>query len=167
MTLDKTEIEAKSFEVVNLLKRQDDPESLSANMNWKDFEAFVQSAFAAFGYSTQRNVRLRRPRAEIDLVCSRNGLAFAVDCKHWKRTVGHSSMKGISERQLERARRLAQSQDIPRIIPLVVTLRDESLQILENGIPVVPVCRLSDFILNWDQANDQIAIVKTSEKQML
>ena len=76
-------------------------------------------------------------------------------------------MKGISERQLERARRLAQSQDIPRIIPLVVTLRDESLQILENGIPVVPVCRLSDFILNWDQANDQIAIVKTSEKQML
>lgn len=147
--------------------KQDDPESLSANMNWKDFEAFVESAFAAFGYSTQKNVRLRRPRAEIDLVCSRKGLAFAVDCKHWNRTVGHSSMKGVSERQFERARRLAESQYVERIIPLVVTLRDESLQILENGIPVVPVCRLSDFILNWDQANDQIAIVKSSERQRL
>ncbi|MDG6998042.1 MAG: restriction endonuclease [Nitrososphaerota archaeon] len=135
-------------------------------MSWKEFEAFVESAFEAFGYATERNLRFRKPRAEIDLVCTRDGLAFSIDCKHWKRTVGHSSMLGISERQLKRCSRLAERVGIERVIPLVVTLREEALRILENGVAVVPIHRLSDFILNWEEASDQIRVIEPVESQL-
>lgn len=147
------------------LKRKD-AELISNDMSWKEFEAFVESAFIAFGYSTERNVRFKKPRAEIDLVCTRNGLAFSIDCKHWKRTVGHSSMLGISERQLKRSFRAAEKVGITKVIPLVVSLRDESLLILENGVAIVPIHRLSDFILNWDWASDQLKIIEPQELQL-
>ena len=143
-----------------------DAESISNDMSWKEFEAFVESAFGAFGFATERNVRFRKPRAEIDLVCKREGLAFSIDCKHWKRTVGHSLMLGISERQLKRCSRLVERIGIARVIPLVVTLRDESLRILENGVAVVPVHRLSDFILNWEASIDQLTVIESHESQM-
>lgn len=135
-------------------------------MNWKEFEAFVESAFEAFGYATERNVRFRKPRTEIDLLCTRGGLAFSVDCKHWKRTVGHSSMLGVSERQLKRCTRLAEKVGISKAIPLVVTLRDESLRILENGVAIVPIHRLSDFILNWEEASDQLRVIEPEQSQL-
>ena len=135
-------------------------------MSWKEFEAFVESAFGAFGYATERNARFRKPRAEIDIVCTRGGIAFSIDCKHWKRTVGHSSMLGISERQLKRCSRVAERVGISKVIPLVVTLKDESLRILENGVAIVPVHRLSDFILNWEEASDQLRVIEPSDSQL-
>lgn len=134
-------------------------------MSWREFEAFVESAFRSFGYATERNVRFRKPRSEIDLVCTRDKLAFSIDCKHWKRTVGYSSMLGISERQLKRCARLVERAGITRVIPLVVTLRDESLHILENGVAIVPIHRLSDFILNWEEASGQLRVVEQFENQ--
>lgn len=137
----------------------------SSNLDWKEFESYAESAFSAFGFKTQRNVRFRKPRAEIDLVASKSGTAFAVDCKHWKRTVGHASMLGISNRQLTRAKRLLEEGNDRRVIPVVVTLRDESLYILENGVPVVPIHRISDFILNWENALGEIVVLHSESKQ--
>lgn len=74
-------------------------------------------------------------------------------------------MLGIATRQLRRSRLLAESQNISRILPLIVTLRDESLHILENGIAIVPIHRLTDFILNWEGAKDRLAITGSREKQ--
>ena len=135
-------------------------------MSWKEFEEYVESAFGAFGYATERNVRFRKPRAEIDLVCVKNGVAFSIDCKHWKRTVGHSSMLGISHRQLKRCLRVAERGGISRVIPLVVTLKDEALRILENGVAIVPIHALSDFVLNWEAASDQLALIDCCKGQL-
>jgi len=150
-------------EAVDFLMK--DPEATSSNMNWKGFEAFVESAFEALGYKTQRNVRFRKPRAEIDLVSARNGLVFAVDCKHWKRTVGHASMLDVSRRQIVRAKRLVDLHDNSKVIPLIVTLHDETLHILENGIPIVPIHKISDFVLNWEEAKDDILIFNSKSAQ--
>lgn len=138
-----------------------DPESIGKGLDWKEFESFVESAFLSFGFKTKRNARLRKPRAEIDLVASKGNLSFAVDCKHWKRTVGYSSMLSISMRQLNRARRLVENGNL--VIPLVVTLHDESLHILENGVPIVPIHRISDFVLNWENSKDEIAVLSEEE----
>ena len=135
-----------------------DPEAESKDLNWKEFEAFVESAFLSFGYKTERNARLRKPRAEIDLIATKTGLAFAVDCKHWKRTIGYSGMLAISNRQMVRASRLVGERSM-RVIPLVVTLHDESLRILENGVPIVPIHKISDFILNWENSSDDISVL--------
>jgi Holliday junction resolvase-like predicted endonuclease len=136
-----------------------EPERFSSRLDWKKFEEYVESAFASFGYKTQRNFRLKKPRAEIDLVASKGTVAFAVDCKHWKRTAGRATMLGVSKRQLARAKRYLREMKKWSIVPIVVTLHDEYLYILENGVPIVPIHRISDFILNWEQARDEILIL--------
>ena len=133
-----------------------DLESLSYSLPWKDFEEFSESIFQSFGYSTRRNFRLKKPRMEVDLLAERNRIAFAVDCKHWKRTVGHASMVSISEKQALRAKRIADDSAFEKVMPVVLTWRDESLFILENNVPIVPISRLSDFILNWDTSEWKI-----------
>ncbi len=142
-----------------------DPEAFGAKLDWKDFEEFAESAFLAFGFETRRNVRFRKPRAEIDLVASKNGLVFAADCKHWKRTVGHASMLAISERQKARAKRLVQDEKNLNVIPVVITLHDESLRILENGVPIIPIHKISDFLLNWEESVRAIAILSNKSKK--
>jgi len=98
---------------------------------------------------------------QIDLVASNgHSLAFVVDCKHWKRTVGPAIMTPISNRQLIRAKRLAAEGQFRKVVPLILTWRDESLFILENGVPVVPIHRLSDFVLNWEQTDEPILVLK-------
>jgi hypothetical protein len=134
-------------------------------MNWKEFESFVASAFSSLGFATEKNVRLRKPRAEIDVVSSRDGLAFAVDCKHWKRTVGRATMLGAAERQLARAKRLASELGYHRVVPIIVTMKDESLRILENGVPIVPIHMISDFILNWEEASGEMAVLVPKTRQ--
>ncbi len=148
-----------------LLPERIDHEKLGSKLSWKEFEEYAESIFESFDFQTKRNSRFRKPRAEIDLVASKSDLVFAVDCKHWNRTVGHASMLAIGERQLRRAGRLAGEQGARRVIPMIVTLHDEFLHILENGVPVVPIHKLSDFILNWEDARDEIMIVGSKTLQ--
>jgi len=128
-----------------------DLERTSSLLDWREFENFARLAFESFGYQTRKNYFLRKPRMEIDLLGIRGELAFAVDCKHWKRTAGHAAMLRVGERQIERSLRLLGS--FRSVIPLVLTWHDEMLQILENGVPVVPVHRLEDFLLNWESSD--------------
>jgi Holliday junction resolvase-like predicted endonuclease len=136
-----------------------DIEKISSSLDWRKFEECVEFAFASFGYETQRSVRLRKPTAEIDLVASKGNITFAVDCKHWKRTVGRSVMLGVSVRQIARAKRYLQGRRGNLIVPVLVTLHDEYIYILENGVPVVPIHRMADFVLNWEQARSDILIL--------
>lgn len=147
------------------MRKHDDPEELGSALDWKQFESFAESAFLEHGFETERNARFRKPRAEIDLVASKSDIAFAVDCKHWKRTVGHSTMLAISNRQFARAERLIKEGRAQRVIPVVITLHDESLSILENGVPVVPIHRISDFILNWEIARNELAILTRGKER--
>jgi len=102
---------------------------------------------------------------EVDLVASRGDLAFAIDCKHWKRTVGFATMTRISTLQIARANRILETGLWSNVIPVVMTLRDESLFILENGVPIVPVSKLFDFILNWEESSAAILSLRASVKQ--
>ncbi|MGA2874896.1 MAG: restriction endonuclease [Nitrososphaerales archaeon] len=127
-----------------------DIEDLSSSLDWREFEALSESVFESFGFTTFRNYRLKRPTAEIDILATRDGLGFAIDCKHWKRTVGSVTMQKISEIQIKRAQRIVQQENVQKVIPVILTLHDESLYILENGTPIVPIQKISDFILNFE-----------------
>ncbi len=142
-----------------------DLETIGLSQDWKEFEAFVDKIFVSFGFATERNFRLKKPRMEVDLVASRAELAFAIDCKHWKRTVGNATMTRISASQILRANRILQTGFWSKVIPVIMTLRDESLFILENGVPIVPVSKLFDFILNWEEFAESILSLKSSVKQ--
>jgi len=147
------------------LARESDLESQSLGLDWKEFESFAEKIFNSFGCTTIKTIRLRKPTMEIDLVASRTGFSFVVDCKHWKRTVGPASMTRIGERQADRAKRIAEDGSHRKVMPMILTLRDEALFVLENGVPIVPIHRLSDFILNWEESYADISIFEGSETQ--
>ena len=95
---------------------------------------------------------------EIDLLAVKGKFAFAVDCKHWKRTAGHASMLRASGLQVSRGKRLIGYSGITRIIPLILTWHDELLGILDNGVPVVSIHRITDFVLNWESSDNILVL---------
>ena len=139
-------------------KQNHDPELISARLDWKQFELLSEQAFASFGFETIKNFRMKKPTMEIDLLATKQDLAFAVDCKHWKRTVGAGAMKRIGDRQILRSKRLLGLMGLSRVVPVVLTWHDELLGVLENGVPIVPIHRLTDFVMNWE-STDEILVL--------
>jgi Holliday junction resolvase-like predicted endonuclease len=134
------------------LRSSFDSEALSTSMDWKQFEALAEFALRSFGYRTIKNYRLKKPAQEIDLLAVVGELAFGIDCKHWKRTVGHATMSSLAESQIKRCQRVLETEPIKSIIPVILTWHDEKLQVLENGVAVVPIHKISDFLLNWESS---------------
>ena len=137
-----------------------DLENLSSKLDWKQFEGFCELAIKSFGYSTIRNYRLKKPRLEIDLIAFRGKIAFAADCKHWKRTVGQSAMLRVAEMQIERCKRVVAVEEFEEIIPIILTLHEESIHLLENGVPLVPIRKIQDFMLNWDAFSERLLVIQ-------
>ena len=75
-------------------------------------------------------------------------------------------MTKIGEKQIRRAERIAKDGHFSKVLPMILTMRDESLFILDSGVPVVPIRRLADFILNWDQSSE-ILVLEAGERQQV
>ena len=74
-------------------------------------------------------------------------------------------MTRIGERQAIRAQRLAAEGRFKKIMPIILTLRDESLFILRNGLPIVPIVRLNDFMLNFELSGSPVLILEPEFSQ--
>lgn len=146
------------------LKPFRDPEELGVSLDWKDFEKLAEDAFRAFGFETKRNVRFKKPRMEIDLLATKGSVAFAVDCKHWKRTVGNAAMSKVAEKQVKRAIRIFEISSCSRVIPIILTLHDEMLNLLDSGVVIVPIHKLSDLVLNWEVMKESMHILEPPEE---
>jgi hypothetical protein len=135
-----------------------DIQRVSAQISWKDFELLASEALKSYGYQTRTNVRFVKPRMEIDVVGIQGTVALAVDCKHWSHT-NSSSISAYARKQAERARRLFENRSkVASAIPLVLTLRAESVKFVER-IPVVPVAQLRSFLEDLHAYMPQIQMI--------
>ncbi|HVP23025.1 MAG TPA: restriction endonuclease [Conexivisphaerales archaeon] len=144
-----------------LLRRGVSMQELSLALDWKEFEALASRAFECLGYRTWKNFRLRRPRREIDVIGVNSGFAIALDCKHWQR-VSPSVLRPLALKQLERARALASSgliSGINEVLPALLVLWPQH-QISVEGVPVVHVDGLMDFILGARGNKERFVTVK-------
>ena len=121
-----------------------DIEDVSALLTWQDFEALASETLRAHGYNISRNLRLKKPRMEIDVVGVSSTLALVVDCKHWKR-YSRSAIAKYCELQATRSKRLLSSLRVERAVPLIVTLHAPGCRFID-GIPIVPVNQLASFV---------------------
>ncbi len=130
------------------VKMSCDVERASKHLSWKDFEKLTSEVLKSYGYYTRINVRLTKPRMEIDVVGkSTNGFAIAVDCKHWKRT-NLSLMSTFAQKQAARAERfLKYDRTVSQVVPVMLTLHAESVKFI-NRVPLVPVYMLGSFIID-------------------
>ncbi len=140
-----------------------DAKLVSEQLSWRDFEGLASEILTSYGYKTITNMRLTKPRIEIDVVGISPDMAVLVDCKHWKRTNG-SMISAFAKKQEMRATRLAEED--PRImnaVPAILTLNTESVRFVE-GVPVVPVVQFKSFLADFHSYLSEIRVIRKPRK---
>lgn len=142
-----------------LCARGEDVERVSRSLTWRDFERFCSGILQARGYRVRQNIYLKKPRAQIDVFGISDGISIAVDCKHWARAMGYSSLTKQVEAQKARASRLHESLDrIGPIASVILVLVDPGARFVSGGA-VVPVFTFGTFLDNVDTYRCQLDLV--------
>lgn len=138
-------------------------EKILSKFDWPGFEATVAEIFSANGFGVKRNFRFKTNRRyEIDIIASRLGKTFCIDCKEWRGGRNKkSSIAKAAEVQKERTEQF--KKFVPKnpivqnslkicaeapYIPMIVTLLEEDVKEKEGAV-IVPVWKLN-FFLNSD-----------------
>ena len=133
-------------------------EEASRDVDWKDFEGLVAEILESKNFEVVRNFRMKKPTMEIDVVGIRLDTAVLIDCKHWKR-MSNSALEGIVQKQVERVKHYVSITDEIMAVPVIVTLYQESVKLI-NKVPIVPIMQFSSFIDEFYGNLDNIRIVK-------
>jgi hypothetical protein len=152
----------KLYAAVIAVQMSCDIEQISRYLSWKDFEKLASEVLRSFGYHTRTNVRLVKPRMEIDVVGTlTDGFTIAVDCKHWKRS-NLSSITNFSQKQAARSERLLKyDKKIHQVVPVMLTLHAESVMFV-GRVPLVPIHRFRSFIIDVKGFLPEIYVASTS-----
>jgi Holliday junction resolvase-like predicted endonuclease len=144
---------------VNAISLGADVEAVSGFLGWQEFESIAATALKNNGYAVLQNLRFKHTarKWEIDVVGCRKPLVVCVDCKDWHHGLSPSAIRRIVEAQVERARALADA--LPNVsigidcakwskakfVPAVLVLLPSRFKFCD-GVPIVPVLQLQDFL---------------------
>ncbi len=139
-----------------------DIENLAKVLNWKDFEMLATNILDASGYVAYHGLRLKDPRAEIDVIGIRDQIALLIDCKHWKHT-SPSELRRFALMQIERAEAFVRANEgkIRFAVPAILTLHLESITFADN-VPVIPIIKFRSFLNEIDGYLNEIRKVALS-----
>ena len=118
-------------------------EDVSEYLTWRDFESLTGLILEEKDFDVTKNLILRKPRMEIDVIGIKMDIALLIDCKHWK-TMSESALDEIVKKQIERVKRYVADENMSAL-PVIVTLHQEEIQFVEN-VPIVPIMKLSSFL---------------------
>jgi len=119
-------------------------EEVAELIEWKDFEGLVAEILESKDFGTTRNLMLKKPRMEIDVVGVKLGIAILIDCKHWKRT-SPSALRIIIRKQVARTKHYVASTKGAMAIPVIVTLYQDEVNFVDK-VPIVPIFQFSSFV---------------------
>jgi hypothetical protein len=136
-----------------------DFERVCSSLSWKEFEGVTGQAFEANGYRVIRNFHFKdlSRRWELDVLGLKQPIALCADCKHWKRGWRNAASASAVQAQIERTAALSEalpryarvlrieSWTRARLVPVVLSLVKGPCKFY-NGVPVVPVLQIQDFI---------------------
>ena len=141
------------------IKLGSDVEKVCKLIDWRDFEGIAAEIFEVNGYSVVKNFRFSScdRRWEIDVLAYKKPIIICVDCKHWIKTHLSYSLHIIIEKQTERIKALLNmASEIKEklklkgwkqitALPVVISLYPQSFKFYD-GVPIVPILQLSNFI---------------------
>lgn len=136
-----------------------DLDRIAKSLAWREFEDYCAMAISAAGYGVRRNVRLRKPTRQIDIIAESPSLVLSIDCKHWRRGSGESSLKGPAEAQAERTRLYARGLPAgKRLLPVLITMVDNQPRVVE-GVPIVPLQALREFLASVSGFDEGLSFI--------
>jgi len=134
-------------------------EEVSTYLNWRDFEGIVAEILQSKDFSVIKNLILKKPRMEIDVIGVNHGIALLIDCKHWKR-LSQSSLREIVKKQVERVKHYVAKTQGAMAVPAIVTLYQEELSFIDK-VPIIPILQFSSFVDEFYGNLDKIKTIET------
>jgi hypothetical protein len=142
-----------------VMKQGCDPEYLSKKLRWNDFELFTSLLIKFAGFSFERNVVFSKPRIQIDVIGFYHKIALLIDCKHWMK-IYDFNVSRFSLNQIRRARIfLDKRKEIEAVIPIIVTFHESQCRFFDK-IPIVPISKLMQFLLNFPFYLDKLELIQ-------
>ncbi len=130
-------------------------EGLSKMLTWDEFEKLTAFIMEKNGFIVNLNYRI--DRKEIDVLAHNDRYLIGIDCKHWKR-MGRPAIGRAAQMQKNRVRLALRFFKELRGIAVIVTLY-ESSYIEVDGVPVVPINKLINFLNDLDGYISQLDTV--------
>lgn len=134
-------------------------EEISTHLNWRDFEGIVAEILQSKDFSIIKNLVLKKPRMEIDVIGVNHGIALLIDCKHWKR-LSQSSLREIVKKQVERVKHYVAKTKGTIAVPAIVTLYQEELSFIDK-VPIIPILQFSSFVDEFYGNLDELKTIET------
>jgi len=135
------------------------PERLSKNLRWNDFELLTSLLIKSVGYTFERNVVFSNPRAQVDVIGIFQKIALVIDCKHWVKIYDFNITR-FSLNQIRRAQIvLAKRRDMEAIIPVIVTLHECECNFFEK-VPIVSISRFKQFLQEFPLYLDKMHLIQ-------
>jgi len=150
---------AKLDVALGMLKGGFPVDEVSEPLDWRDFEGLTGKILSSKNFAVIKNMRLTKPRMEIDVVGIRLGVAMLIDCKHWKRHSPSSLATAVSK-QIERTKKYVAKTESAVAVPVIVTLYQDKVDFID-GVPIVPIFQFSSFV---DEFYGNIDQMRTIEK---
>jgi len=143
----RTSESLNALAAIALIKRGLDAQTLAKGLKWEEFEEFCAGLFRASGYEVTRNIVLRKPRLQIDILARSNEIALSVDCKQWRKTAGGSALMRFAKSQLARTEALRAKNMLGEApcASLILTLTEEAPRFVQ-GVAIVPIFSLRSFL---------------------
>lgn len=127
--LDQTRVLELAVEV---LERSGGSAEVLRAMGWSLFEDLIGALLGRLGFEVLRDVRVRVGRrwCQLDVLALRGGDVYALECKHWMRSITPSLMASIGSSHLRRVElleeglrsSLGEGDVTVRIVPVAVAL---------------------------------------------
>jgi len=134
-------------------------EEISTHLNWRDFEGIVAEILQSKDFSIIKNLVLKKPRMEIDVIGVNHGISLLIDCKHWKR-LSQSALREIVRKQVERVKHYVAKTKGTIAVPAIVTLYQEELSFIDK-VPIIPILQFSSFVDEFYGNLDELKTIET------
>ncbi len=133
-------------------------DDVSVALDWRDFEGLAARVLAEKNFAVIKNMMLKKPRMEIDVVGIRLGIAILIDCKHWKR-YSVSALSATVKKQIERTKQYVAKTPGAIAVPVIVTLYRDRVDFIDN-VPIVPIFQFASFIDEFYGNLDQMRTIR-------
>lgn len=161
-----------------------DIKNLSEILDFKAFEALIREVLSRNGYNAIKNFRFSdksnfksqtsQKRYEIDVIGIKHKYILIIDAKQWKRRDSFAAINKAANSQYQRVIALKKNPEVfsslihkllgnrPNIkkklpfilIPMMVTLEDNSSRMNDNQVPLVSIYRLNAFLQEYTKYLD-------------
>jgi len=118
-------------------------DEISRMLEWQDFESLAAEILEKRDFDTTKNVIMKSPRIQIDVVGIKSDIAILIDCKHWS-NMNQSALHEAVKKQVIRTKQFVSKHKVKGAIPAIVTLYQHSVQFIDK-VPIIPIHQLDSF----------------------